>query len=453
MGGRDRDVVAPQESGRRSSPEGVAGPQGSRSATGMSLGEARQVPWLRNRPRQIGELFDEGYLDIFRLEWAASRAYNPRLKEAARVLLEWKALQAQGAKAKTAKGSPVAPPRPPAAVGISLEEARGTLWPFAPHQGQPMGSLSDTRQLSLKDLAYAVENAWDDRVRQAAMALLLVRLDQELAEPPREAGGPRVHAPERSHTEQEQLRLSFLEGVIGGAGLALSIAYLFSSLGRQAQTSSPGSVFRSALSTPEGTIALVLAIGIVALLVVLALLGPRWLFRQFDDRIERHRRGQKGEERVVEKLVHALDYEWAVFRNLRLPGRRGDLDLVLVGPPGVWAVEVKALVGRYRNAGDTWERRVGAGWRRLPKSPSSQARRHAAQLSGFLAADGIKLFVSPAIAWAAEDGHLEIENPTVPVWTMDRLEDEVGNLWNGRRLDPATRDRITDKLSKLYRTC
>ncbi|MCX6070930.1 MAG: nuclease-related domain-containing protein, partial [Chloroflexi bacterium] len=402
-------------------------------------------------PKQLGELLDDGYLDAYRLEWAATRAHNPRLKEAARVLLEWQS--GQGSEKTSGQTRPIdlaALCRQPAQVGITLEEARSTLWPFAPLRGQPMGPLSDTMQLPLKDLAYAVENAWDDRVRQAAIALLLVRLDQELAEPPRNSGGPCIITPERSYAEREQLRLSFFEGAFGGALLALSIAHLISLLLRQAPASSPETVLRGALSTPEGMIGLVLAMAFVALLVALAILGPQWLFKRFDDRIERYRRGQKGEERVAERVVHALDDGWAVFRNLRLPGRRGDLDLVLVGPPGVWAVEVKALVGRYRNVGDVWERRAGAAWKRLSKSPSCQARRHAALLSGFLAADGIKLFVSPAIAWATEDGHPEAENPTVPVWTMDRLEDEVGNLWNGKRLDLATRDRITDKLTKLY---
>jgi hypothetical protein len=43
-----------------------------------------------------------------------------------------------------------------------------------------MGSLSETRQLPFKDLAYAAESARDERVRRLAMTLLLVRLDQEL---------------------------------------------------------------------------------------------------------------------------------------------------------------------------------------------------------------------------------------------------------------------------------
>jgi hypothetical protein len=58
------------------------------SGSKMSLGEARQVRWLRSRPRPLGDLLDEGYLDTSRLQWAAEKAWDPRLKEAARVILD-----------------------------------------------------------------------------------------------------------------------------------------------------------------------------------------------------------------------------------------------------------------------------------------------------------------------------------------------------------------------------
>jgi hypothetical protein len=165
----------------------------------MSLHEARQVTWLRNRPKPLGELLDQGYLNTSRLEWAANKAYDQELREAARVLLEWKTQEGRrsaGFQKSPARDSDL--PKPPTLVGISLENARSTPWPFGPLRGQAMGILSEARQLSLKDLAYAAESAWDDRVRQAAIALLLVRLDQELEEPPPSAGFLRVVAPERS---------------------------------------------------------------------------------------------------------------------------------------------------------------------------------------------------------------------------------------------------------------
>ena len=55
----------------------------------MNLEEARKVLWLKSNPRPIGELLNEGYLNQSRLEWASEKAYDPALKEAAKLLLNW----------------------------------------------------------------------------------------------------------------------------------------------------------------------------------------------------------------------------------------------------------------------------------------------------------------------------------------------------------------------------
>jgi hypothetical protein len=122
----------------------------------MTLEQARKVPWLRSRPKPLGELLKEGYLDRSRLEWAAKSAYDPRLKEAAQVILDWQP-RGTGEPTGIKKGEGTAPKsRTPVRVGISLEEARATVWPFSPFRGQSM-ELCLTRAIFLKDLAYGGE--------------------------------------------------------------------------------------------------------------------------------------------------------------------------------------------------------------------------------------------------------------------------------------------------------
>jgi hypothetical protein len=417
----------------------------------MDLAEARQVLWLHNRPKPLGDLLDEGYLDSYRLEWAAAKAYNPRLKEAARVLLEWRNREALRPQDRETTGEPVMPKRPPVTAGITLDEARSVTWPFAPRQGQPMGVLSETRQLTLKDLAYAAECARDPHVRRAAIALLLVRLGQEVEESAVGSGAPAVYAPEWSHAERRQHALSMLQGGIMGGLLAASGAMLVATL-RQTATVDRTVLIARATASPIIPSGLAVALMLVVLMVAVGILAPNWILGAIDRRIGSYRQGQRGEDRVFEVVLRALDGEWTVFRNLTLPGRRrGDLDLVLVGPPGVWALEVKAYQGKYRNMGEVWEKRAGQSWKRLRKSPSRQAVNAAASLGRFLQADGLRTFVIPAVVWANEERVPQVENPTVAVWAIDRLEDEVGNLWNGKRLDSATKERILAKLAVLGR--
>ncbi len=416
----------------------------------MSIEAARGVIWLRNRPRPLGELLDEGYLDRSRLEWAAKKAYDPALKEAAKVLLDWQSVSTAPIAASNANATPLTESSESTIqLPISLEEARSTKWPFAPFRGQPMGELSETRQLTIKDLGHAIDNAWDRRVRQAAIALLLVRLDQDLCEPPPPAGTVKVIEGGRSYGVRRQFGLTFLQGGIAGAALAFSMWLLQRALTNE-QTAHPSQGIPAALSLPYGPVALVLVLILVAGISWLVLSLFDRAMKALDKRIENYRRGEEGEDRVVEKARQVLDGEWVLFRNVVLPGRRrADLDIVLVGPAGVWALEVKTLSGEYRNIGEAWERRAGKKWKPVAKNPSRQAEKGAVALKQFLMADGVKTFVPAAVVWANGETRPAVENPTVAVWTMDRLQDELGNLWHGERIPEPVREKIVGKLTRL----
>jgi hypothetical protein len=419
----------------------------------MSLAEAREVMWLRNNHRPLGELMDEGYLNKARLEWAAMSAYDPSLKQAAQVILDSQEHPPQDSGTVNMRTDPeTLSLRVPLDVGIAMEEARATLWPFRPFRDQPMGKLVEARQLTLKDLGYAIENAWHERVRRAASALMLIRLNQTLLEPSPSAGPVRVFSGGRSYPLKQQFKLTFMQGFLAGAAIIISLAFsLWIFVSQQA---SPPSMSISELLDPRaGAATLVLRV----LIVVIFTAAIMWLtdavfdriMNVFDKRIGRYRQGQEGEDTVLEIVRQSLDGNWHLFQNLTLPGlKRTDIDMVLVGPHGVWVLEVKALTGEYRNIGDDWEFRVGRRWRFSRTNPSRQARRNAARLSNFLKADGIKQWVSAAVVWANQEGSIAVEDPTICVWSLDRLPDELGNLW-GTTVSTITQSQIVDKLRRL----
>jgi len=155
---------------------------------------------------------------------------------------------------------------------------------------------------------------------------------------------------------------------------------------------------------------------------------------------------------VVEALRQNLDGCWTLWRNVTLPGRiKADIDAVLVGPSGVWALEIKTFTGAYRNVGEHWEFRSGNRWRWLKSSPSRQAQDNAARLASFLKADRITQWIAPVVVWANPESPLAVENPMVAVWTFDRLPEELGNIWQGQKVEQATQARIVEKLTALRR--
>jgi hypothetical protein len=417
----------------------------------MTLEEARSVMWLRNNHRPLGELLDEGFLNEARLAWAAEKAYDPKLKQAAAVLLDWVKQPSQASRPQESAVSPQSgdESRQTIDAGITIEQARATRWPFRPFKGQPMGGLVDTRRLTLTNLAYGIENAWDARVRRAAVALTAVRLNQVVDEPAPPAGPLNVIAFGRSYAERRQFTLTMIQGAIMGGVLGALVLFLVQEL-LKPKTADPGTTLAKVLVSPGGVIALVIAVLLLASAAWLLVFLPNLAVKTLDRQIESYRKGQEGEERVVEAMRQSLDGDWTLFRNVTLPGRsKADIDAVLVGPPGVWALEIKNLSGVYRNIGERWEFRTGGEWKTLKRSPSRQATDNAARLGRFFEAGGIKQWVSSSVVWANREGALTVQNPAVAVWEIDRLPEELGNLWQHKPIEETKRVRIIEKLTTV----
>ena len=174
------------------------------------------------------------------------------------------------------------------------------------------------------------------------------------------------------------------------------------------------------------------------------------VLKSLEKQIDNHRLGEEGEDRAVEAIRQSLDGSWYLFRNVVLPGRiRADLDAVLVGALGVWVLEIKSFNGEYRNIGDRWEYRRGSHWKASASNPSRQAEDNAIRLANFLKADDIKQWVTVAVVWANRESLVTVENPATRVWLLDRLPDELGNLWRGQPIPDAKREAIVSKLTKL----
>ena len=313
-----------------------------------------------------------------------------------------------------------------------------------------MGKLVESQHLSLKDLGYAIETAWDEKVRQAAIALMLVRLGQVVKEPAPSAGFVHVISGGRSYSQRRQFQLALLEGLIFGGVITIGLVVSVLSLINGFKPNPQGKPLTEVVSTPSGIVVLVIAVILFAFIGWLINFIFDQITKRIEKQIEEHRHGEEGEEKAVQLIVQALDGNWRLFRNILLPGRnKGDLDLVLVGPPGVWSLEVKNWHGEYRNIGESWEYRRGKKWKTASGNPSRQAVNNATRLGNFFKADNLKIFVNAAVVWANEENPVQVENPSTAVWSLNRLPDELGNIWQGEKLSQVEREKIIEKLTKL----
>ena len=143
----------------------------------------------------------------------------------------------------------------------------------------------------------------------------------------------------------------------------------------------------------------------------------------------RWERGFEGEYKVIEALSEVRGLDGVLLSDLVLPGRKANIDHVLICERGIFAIETKAYSGVYFASGDRWYVEMPSG-RKDVKSISKVAKRNAALLSGFLRENlGRGYFVRPLIVFAGEG--LVVGESTVPVLSPEELKGYIGSLPKG----------------------
>jgi len=407
------------------------------------LALAGRVIWtFKDLNRPLGKLVAEGTVTAKDLNWAVRRAYDPTIKWAAAVQI---------------KGNDVR------GISLPLRQAREVTWPFK-DLNRPIGELLDEAIISLHDLAYAVANARDADVRDASavMGVEIIRRDGtppegvearkappvvEQAEKPSASAAPPAVEPD-SGPPAGRLR------VIPGS------TYLVEQAERKARQRTMlgwGLVGMAFVATVSGLTPLILRmLGVAELgfgwtVAGLGLMGLAWYFLpQLNDLLSEQRNfvaGRKGEDRAARLFYRHLDERWVLFRNVDLPDNRGDIDGVLAGPRGVFALEVKAYTGYNRNIGFKWQRRVYGFWRKLDRNPSRQAKQNAARLAEFLKHRDVDVWVEPRIVWAGS-GKLWLERPAVRVWQLKDTAYILEDIEKGKLVLPETVAEIEEALAR-----
>jgi hypothetical protein len=144
------------------------------------------------------------------------------------------------------------------------------------------------------------------------------------------------------------------------------------------------------------------------------------------DTEEKIRAGIAGEQLVAAELGRALDDDWTLLRGYR--NRRGEIDHLLLGPRGLFAIEVKNLnatvhidgdrwrADKYDNYGNLVEQRPVAD--RKGRSPSEQLNDSAGDLERFLHERGQRVTVERVVVLTHRRSRVgDRRHPTVLVGT------------------------------------
>lgn len=109
-------------------------------------------------------------------------------------------------------------------------------------------------------------------------------------------------------------------------------------------------------------------------------------------------KGAEG-ERIVAKHLYSLPEGYYVFNDVKILTIRGNIDHVVVGPTGIFALETKNYSGHYTINGEQWIYGKGRSKKLIRNDPGFQARKNAVGLNKFLSSKKIRagLWIEPIV--------------------------------------------------------
>ncbi|VVB51347.1 Nuclease-related domain protein [uncultured archaeon] len=170
--------------------------------------------------------------------------------------------------------------------------------------------------------------------------------------------------------------------------------------------------------------------------------------------------GGVGEAQVVAQLLNLSD-RFVLISNITIPPNRGDVDHIVVGPNGLFVIEVKNISGVVSCKGDEWSRqkigRRGTPYPLEMGSPSNQVKRNAKVLKDYLLSKKKDVFVggrSPHIwvnaivVFTHPKVVLRLDSPTVNILHPTELPSFIES--EGRPLFSAEE---VDKIGRILAAC
>jgi len=174
--------------------------------------------------------------------------------------------------------------------------------------------------------------------------------------------------------------------------------------------------------------------GSFVLATVLPLVGIFYYWKKYHD----IKMGVEGENMVTQVLKSKLNDNYYLVNDVLYINDRGNkenIDHVVLGPKGVFAIETKHYRGKVTCKGSFWQVPFPFG-----RSPSSQAKGNAYWVNKTIKASGVfetlKVWVQPIVVFSNPDVELEVIHPEVEVVTLDKLVNSITSYDNGYSFSP-----------------
>ena len=272
-----------------------------------------------------------------------------------------------------------------------------------------------------------------------------------------------VTSPKNSYLLKNTERYLMREGLLIGFVLGLGVAYLL------------WFAYKACFEYEYASLANLnwltwVIIGIGAVLMILAgyfvVIRPLdKIINYLDSKITSFKKGFEGEDHVVDALRESLDGSCHIFRNLHFNGRKEDIDIALVSPWGVFAIEVKNRSGTFEYSGSDFYEKRKTGYEKVDDrlNPIKQVRNNAKALKIFLDPEfnrnKERAFVESIVVWANPEIKVYHKKSTVPqgpysqetrCWRIEDLSFELDSIRCKNSLSEKAQREIIKKLEGCY---
>jgi hypothetical protein len=159
-----------------------------------------------------------------------------------------------------------------------------------------------------------------------------------------------------------------------------------------------------------------------------------------------HSRELAGEERVVNVLAGQLDDSYLLIRHYRLPGDPYDLDLILIGPAGVWQFEILHFTGLVKtDSGWMYWDYKQQGLQPIPYELISRTRDKVVRLTAYLTERGVpNLEISQVLILSTPNAPRDFSLPGLEVAFVEEVEELIKTSQSlFRPSNPVPIDRLT----------
>ncbi len=135
--------------------------------------------------------------------------------------------------------------------------------------------------------------------------------------------------------------------------------------------------------------------------------------------------GQAAEEALITRFMKGLDNRFVMLRNLQLEKETGVFPPILIGPAGLFVLNISHAKGFFRAKDDAWlemnknSQKYGSARPNLIK----QTREYAQKLADILEARGkTHPEIMPILVFADPGANVETSNPAIRIVRMDGIE-------------------------------